>query len=77
MFLSLGYLALRCLLQLVLLRARSEGFKELEIVVLRDELSVLRRQTGRPQPRPSDRVWGALTRFACGVRKVDSLEFAA
>ena len=37
MFLSLGYLALRCLLQLVLLRPRSEGFKELEIVVLRHE----------------------------------------
>jgi len=28
---SLGYLALRCLLQLVLLRRRSEGFNELEI----------------------------------------------
>ncbi len=53
---SLGYLALRCLLQLVLLRRRSEGFKELEIVVLRHELSVLRRQTGRPQMRPSDRL---------------------
>jgi putative transposase len=53
---SIGYLALRCLLQIVLLRARSEGFKELEIVVLRHELSVLRRQAGRPQLRPSDRL---------------------
>jgi hypothetical protein len=35
LFWSLGYLALRCLLQLVVLRPRSEGFKELEIVVLR------------------------------------------
>jgi hypothetical protein len=33
----------------VLLRPGSEGFKELEIVVLRHELSVLRRQAGRPQ----------------------------
>lgn len=57
MFWSLGYLALRCLLQLVLLRRRSDGFKELEIVVLRHELSVLRRQTGRPQLRPSDRLF--------------------
>lgn len=56
MFWSLGYLALRCLLQVVLLRQRSEGFKELEIVVLRHELAVLRRQTGRPQLRPSDRL---------------------
>jgi hypothetical protein len=42
LFWSLGYLAFRCLLQFVLLRPRSEGFKELEIVVLRHELSVLR-----------------------------------
>lgn len=56
MFWSLGYLALRCLLGLVVLRPRSEGFKELEIVVLRHELSVLRRQAGRPQLRPSDRL---------------------
>src|SRR5262249_58493013 len=52
----LGYLALRCLLQLVLLRPRSEGFKELEIVVPPHEISVLRRQVGRPQLRPSDRI---------------------
>jgi putative transposase len=56
LFWSLGYLALRCLLQLVLLRPRSEGSKELEIVVLRHELSVLRRQVGGPQLRPSDRI---------------------
>jgi SAM-dependent methyltransferase len=43
-------------LQLVLLRPRSESFKELEIVVLRHELSVLRRQVARPQLRPSDRL---------------------
>ena len=54
---SLGYLVFRCLLQLVLLRPRSEGFKELEIVVLRHELSVLRRQTRRPQLTTSDRVF--------------------
>ena len=57
MFWSLGYLVLRCLLQLVLLRPRSDRFKELEIVVLRHELSVLRRQAGRPQLRPSDRLF--------------------
>jgi putative transposase len=55
-FWSFGYLALRCLLQIVLLCPRSDGFKELEIVVLRHELSVLRREAGRPQLRPSDRL---------------------
>jgi putative transposase len=54
---SLGYVALRCLLQLVFLRSRSEGFKELEIVVLRHEFSVLRRQAGRLQLSPSDRFF--------------------
>jgi transposase InsO family protein len=56
LFWSLGYLAFRWLLQIVLLRPRSEGFKELEIVVLRHELSVLRRQAGRPQLQESDRL---------------------
>jgi hypothetical protein len=32
---SLCYLVLRCVIQLVLLRSRSQDFKELEIVVLR------------------------------------------
>jgi hypothetical protein len=48
LFWSFSYLALRCLLQLVSLRPRSEQFRELEIVVLRHELSVLRRQYGVP-----------------------------
>jgi putative transposase len=56
-FWSLGYLALRCVLQLVLLRPRSEGFKELEIVVLRHELAVLRRESARPQLRSGDRLF--------------------
>jgi putative transposase len=56
LFWSLSFLALRCLLRIVLLRPRSEGFKELEMVVLRHELSVLRRQAGRPQLRSCDRL---------------------
>ena len=53
---SVSYLVCRCLLQLVLPRCRSEAFKELEIVVLRHELSVLRRQAKRPQLTMADRV---------------------
>src|SRR5207247_1083176 len=43
-------------LRLVFLRRRSQDFKELEIVVLRHERSVLRRQTRRPQLTMADRV---------------------
>ena len=47
MFWSFCYLAFRCLFQFVLLGPRSTEFKELEIVVLRYQLAVLRRQTRR------------------------------
>ena len=57
MFWSFWYLAFRCVLQLVLFRPRSEEFKELELVVLRHQLSVLRRRAGRPSPTPADRVF--------------------
>jgi putative transposase len=54
---SLIYLVLGRLLELCSLRLRSPEFKELEIVVLRHQLVVLRRQAGRPQLRHQDRVF--------------------
>ena len=57
MFWSFGYLAFRCLFGVASLCLRSEGFKEVEIVVLRHELSVLRRQTRRPELTATDRVF--------------------
>jgi putative transposase len=54
---SLCYLVLRRVLQLAALRLRSNEFKELEIVVLRHELAVLRRQVARPELMPADRVF--------------------
>jgi transposase InsO family protein len=54
---SLIYLVLRRILALVLLGCRSQEFKELEIVVLRHELAILRRQAGRPALRPADRAF--------------------
>jgi hypothetical protein len=62
LFWSSCYLVVRCLLQIVLLRPRSQDFKALEIVVLRHELAVLRRQTRRPQLTTTDRVFLAAAR---------------
>jgi hypothetical protein len=56
-FPSLVYLALRVVLQLSLLSFRSEEFKELEIVVLRHEFAVVRRQVARLHIRLADRVF--------------------
>ena len=52
----LVYLVVCRLFALIVLSFRSAGSKELEIVVLRHELSILRRQTKRPQLREPDRV---------------------
>ena len=59
MILSLCYLALQRVLQLVLLRSRSREFKELEIVVLRHEVAVLRRGVRRPSLTTADRAFFA------------------
>jgi putative transposase len=56
-FWSVLYIALRRVLELVLLRSRSDESKELEIVVLRHQLHVLRRQVSRAQPKPADRFF--------------------
>ncbi|MEP6978213.1 MAG: hypothetical protein ABI948_09185 [Thermoleophilia bacterium] len=54
---SLLYLLFRRALAVAALRFRSRAFKELEIVVLRHELGVLRRQVARPRLEEADRVF--------------------
>jgi putative transposase len=53
---SVVYLVFCRLLELVVLLGRRERSKELEILVLRHELSILRRQVGRPRFEPHDRL---------------------
>jgi putative transposase len=52
-----SYLAVRRVLSLVVLLLRRSGSKEIEILVLRHELEILRRNQPRPCLQPADRVW--------------------
>src|SRR5262249_59420997 len=54
--LSFAYWSLRRLLELVVLRLRSEREKEIEILLLRHQLRVLERQVARPQLTQADRA---------------------
>jgi hypothetical protein len=66
---------LQRVLQLVVLRLRSREFKELEIVVLRHEMAILRRRTRRPSMTTADRVLlsghESAVAAPCGVQKFD------
>jgi hypothetical protein len=50
------YLVVCRLLELIVLVGRGDRAKELEILVLRHELSILRRQVKRPRLQPHDRL---------------------
>jgi putative transposase len=52
----LAYLTLCRSIQLLALLARGDAAKDLEILVLRHQLRVLRRQTARPRLGPADRA---------------------
>jgi putative transposase len=53
---KLAYLALCRSIQLLALLARGDATKDLEILVLRHQLTVLRRQVPRPRLQPADRA---------------------
>ena len=53
---KLAYMMLCRSIQLLVLLARGDAAKDLEILVLRHQLTVLRRQTPRPRLEPADRA---------------------
>lgn len=64
MLVSFYDVLLRWLLEFVTLCARSKDVKELEIIVLRHELAILRRPTRRPSTTSVDRMFlAAASRF--------------
>jgi putative transposase len=61
---SVGYQLVRCLLGCVMMLARREVSKDAELLVLRHENAVLRRQISRVRYQPGDRLWlAALSRL--------------
>ena len=61
---EVAYLLARCLLGCLMVRARREVCKDAELLVLRHENEVLRRQVGRVRYQPGDRLWlAALSRL--------------
>jgi putative transposase len=76
----LAYLTLCRSVQLLVLLARGNAAKDLEILVLRHQLTVLRRQTPRPRLEPADRaILAAISRllprasWSCFFVKPDTL----
>ena len=61
---SLVYLLARCLVRCLIARGRREVSKDAELLVLRHENAMLRRQAGRVRYQPGDRLWlAALSRL--------------
>jgi putative transposase len=59
MFFSSAYLTVRALLGLLVRCPRGPDIKDIELMILRHELDVLRRQVARPAIRPADRAFFA------------------
>ena len=72
---SLVYLLFRQVLQMLTQLAREGGAKDVELLVLRHQVAVLRRQVHRPDLDPADRVvLAALSRRrpGCATRACES-----
>ena len=70
MLLSFIYLAFTAILRLLVAGKRDSLAREVELLALRHELAVLRRQVGRPRLRRADRAFlAALARLLPGERR--------
>ena len=68
MIFSVGYLLACCLLGGLMVLAQREVSKDAELLVLRHENAVLRRQISRVRYQPADRLWlAALSRLIPGA----------
>ena len=64
MIISVLYLLVRCLLGCLAVLTRRQAAKDAELLVVRHENAVLRRQVSRVRYRPADRLWlAALSRL--------------
>jgi putative transposase len=67
---SVAYLLVRCLLGCLMVLARRQASKDAELLVLRHENAVLRRQVARVRYQPADRLWlAALSRIDPAPRR--------
>src|SRR5712691_3870244 len=71
MFFSFLYLTVRALFGLLVRSRRGPDLKDVELLVLRHELEVLRRQVGRPKLRSADRA--LLAAAACRLPRSSRL----
>src|SRR5438094_461202 len=74
MSVSLAYVLLRQVLQTLTQLAREGGAKDVELLVLRHQVAVPRRQIRRPELEPADRVvLAALSRLIVGERHLTTV----
>jgi putative transposase len=66
---SVFYLVVRCLLGSLMVLARQDASKDAELLVLRHQNAVLRRQISRVRYQPADRLW--LAALSCRARLLD------